>query len=130
MALEDQELEDFLQNEAICHVATVCEDGSPHVVPVWFIWKNGQLYWQTGPDTTKAQNLQRDNRIMVSVGGRETVIMRGTTEIVDAGSLDFNFYKALWEKYPDHMFKKYEQGKQIYRVNVDDMQSWHYESNK
>ncbi len=56
-------------------LATVKEDGSPHVVPIWFVLgddgnskgKIGEIILTTGSTSIKARNIQRDNRVSISV---------------------------------------------------------------
>ena len=54
--------------------ATVKEDGSSHVVPVWFVLekkksrdKIGNIIFTTGSTSVKAKNIQRDNRISICI---------------------------------------------------------------
>ncbi len=127
MALTGKELNDFLAQQEICHVATVCADGSPHVVPVWFVWVDEVFYWRTGRNTTKAQNLKRDNRIMVSVGGKDTVLFWGKAVEVNRNEIDFDLEKTYWDKYPQHMKTKYFEGDiAIFRLDIQKTMSRHY----
>src|SRR2546421_3700560 len=48
-------------------VATVMEDGRPHVMPVWFVLDGEQLVFTTGASTVKGRNLLRDPRIALVV---------------------------------------------------------------
>jgi PPOX class probable F420-dependent enzyme len=48
-------------------VATVMQDGRPHVMPVWFVLDGEQLVFTTGADSIKGRNLQRDPRISLLV---------------------------------------------------------------
>jgi PPOX class probable F420-dependent enzyme len=55
-------------------LATVKEDGSSHVVPVWFVLekkksrdKIGNIIFTTGSTSVKANNIQRDNRISICI---------------------------------------------------------------
>lgn len=56
-------------------LATVKEDGSSHVVPIWFILdkRNSRgsrvrnIIFTTGNTSVKANNIQRDNRISICV---------------------------------------------------------------
>jgi PPOX class probable F420-dependent enzyme len=41
-------------------VATVMEDGRPHVMPVWFVLDGEQLVFTTAADSVKGRNLRRD----------------------------------------------------------------------
>ena len=48
-------------------VATVMQDGHPHVMPVWFVLDGDQLLFTTGADSVKGRNLRRDPRIALLV---------------------------------------------------------------
>lgn len=48
-------------------VATVMNDGRPHVMPVWFVLDGEQIVFTTGANSVKARNLQRDPRIALVV---------------------------------------------------------------
>lgn len=56
-------------------LATVKEDGSPHVVPIWFVLRDdgnrkgkiGDILLTTGSTSIKARNIQHDNRVSISV---------------------------------------------------------------
>jgi PPOX class probable F420-dependent enzyme len=48
-------------------VATVMDDGRPHVMPVWFVVDGEQLVFTTGAASVKGRNLRRDARIAVLV---------------------------------------------------------------
>src|SRR5215208_1710736 len=54
-------------------LATVKEDGSSHVVPIWFVLekqsrdKVGNIIFTTGSTSVKAINSQRDNRISICI---------------------------------------------------------------
>lgn len=44
LSLEEQELDRFLSSQRTVRVATAGPDGTPHVVPLWFVWLDGSLY--------------------------------------------------------------------------------------
>ncbi|MDW3612234.1 MAG: pyridoxamine 5'-phosphate oxidase family protein, partial [Nitrososphaeraceae archaeon] len=55
-------------------LATVKEDGSSHVVPIWFVLEKkksrdrvGNIIFTTGSTSVKANNIQRDNRISICI---------------------------------------------------------------
>ena len=48
-------------------VATTRADGSPHVVPVWFIVDGDAVVFTCAADSVKARNLARDPRAAASV---------------------------------------------------------------
>lgn len=70
-------------------LATVNEDGSPHVTPVGAIWLDGTYWFQTGAGTRKARNVGRDPRCSVAVSIRDAdVVLEGeAARVVDASSV-------------------------------------------
>ena len=66
-------------------LATVREDGRPHVAPVWFVLDGQDLVFTTGAETVKGRNLRRDPRVAISVDRQEPmydfVIVEGTATI-------------------------------------------------
>ncbi|MGW2303929.1 PPOX class F420-dependent oxidoreductase [Streptomyces sp. NPDC001809] len=48
-------------------LATVRADGSPHVVPIWFLLDGDDVVFNTGKDTVKGRNLARDGRVSLCV---------------------------------------------------------------
>jgi hypothetical protein len=59
-------------------LATVNEDGSPHVTAVGALWLDGTFWFQTGAGTRKGRNVARDPRCSVAVSVRDTdVVIEG-----------------------------------------------------
>jgi len=52
-------------------VATVNQDGSPQVTPVWTHVENGNVTFNTAKGRVKERNLRRDPRIGLSITDRE-----------------------------------------------------------
>ncbi|MEU7118122.1 PPOX class F420-dependent oxidoreductase [Streptomyces zaomyceticus] len=48
-------------------LATVRDDGSPHVVPIWFLLDGDSFVFNTGKDTVKGRSLARDGRVSLCV---------------------------------------------------------------
>lgn len=55
-------------------LATVKKDGSPHVVPIWFVVENGKrtskswnIILTTGYESVKASNIRLDSRVSICV---------------------------------------------------------------
>lgn len=64
-------------------LATVNEDGTPHVTPVGALWLHGAFWFQTGATTRKARNVARDPRCSVAVSIRDAdVVVEGVAERV------------------------------------------------
>lgn len=66
-------------------LATVRSDGSPHVVPVWFVLDGDDVVFNTGKGTVKGRNLARDGRVALCVDDDRPpfafVTLRGRAEI-------------------------------------------------
>jgi hypothetical protein len=54
-----------------CWLATISEDGSPHVTGLGATWVDGTFWFETGERTRKARNLARDPRCTLSVAMNE-----------------------------------------------------------
>jgi PPOX class probable F420-dependent enzyme len=57
----------FLRETRIAKLATLNEDGSPNVVPVWFEWTGEEALVFTGRTSPKVRRIERDNRVALSV---------------------------------------------------------------
>jgi PPOX class probable F420-dependent enzyme len=69
-------------------LATVREDGRPHLAPVWFdVDQDGSLLFNTGESTVKGRNLARDGRASFCVDDERPpfafVVVEGRAELVD-----------------------------------------------
>lgn len=53
---------------AVVHVATTQSDGSPHVVPLWFVWQNEAVYVSCRRASATWRNVERDRRVALSLG--------------------------------------------------------------
>jgi len=73
-------------------LATVGKDGNSHVVPIWFVLEDrhlngkiGDIYFTTGTDSYKAQNIWRNNSISLCVDDQKPpfsfVFLRGKAKI-------------------------------------------------
>lgn len=50
----------------VVHVATTRADGSPHVVPLWFIWRDEGVYVSCRRESSTWRNVERDARVSLS----------------------------------------------------------------
>jgi len=87
-------------------VATVSPDGSPHVVPLWFVWPEDALYVSTRLDGRTWRNARADARVAVSIDlGRSWteiagVVVEGLAELLPAEHPSMRGPISAWhEKY-------------------------------
>jgi nitroimidazol reductase NimA-like FMN-containing flavoprotein (pyridoxamine 5'-phosphate oxidase superfamily) len=60
----------------VASVATVNADGSPHVVPLWFVWPEDAVYVSTRRPGRTWSNAARDPRVSIAID-----VGRGWTEL-------------------------------------------------
>jgi len=66
--LSESEVQGFLNSSKIpLHLATINDDGSPVIHPIWYLYENGKLYLYTGRDALKARNIKRTKKAYFSV---------------------------------------------------------------
>lgn len=65
-------------NSRTTWLATVNEDGSPHMTAVGALWLDGTFWFQTGARTRKGRNVTRDPRCSIAVSVRDAdVVVEG-----------------------------------------------------
>lgn len=81
-------------------LATVWPDGRPHVMPVWGVWFDEQLWFSTEQASRKARNLSADARCVVATDDPlEPVIVEGSASAVLDRSAVGRFVEVLHDKY-------------------------------
>lgn len=84
----------LLASDAVAHVVTLNEDGSPHVSAAWVKAEDGEVVLATLFDQRKLQNLRRDPRIAISISGtkvrppglKEYLVIYGTARVTEGGA--------------------------------------------
>src|SRR2546430_11993610 len=76
-------------NSRTTWLATVNEDGSPHVTAVGALWVDGTFWFQTGAGTRKGRNVTRDRRcsVAVSIRDADVVIEGDATRVTEPGTV-------------------------------------------
>jgi F420H(2)-dependent biliverdin reductase len=81
----DPKVERRLQTEQNLWLATVRSDGSPHLVPIWFVWVTGKIYLCTGADSVKVRNLSQNPRVSIALeDGRKPIVLEGLAKPIGA----------------------------------------------
>ena len=85
--LTDREMMDFLAERShLARIATVRADGSPSVVPVWFIFEGGKVLITPRKHSAFLQNLRREPRVAITIdeeaGRYRKVLFEGKAEIL------------------------------------------------
>lgn len=53
----------FIKSQKVLRIATIDSSGTPHIAPVWYMYKNGKLYVGTNTKTKKARNIMNNSKI-------------------------------------------------------------------
>jgi nitroimidazol reductase NimA-like FMN-containing flavoprotein (pyridoxamine 5'-phosphate oxidase superfamily) len=65
--MTDEEVQDFLAEERTVVCATIGRDGWPHLMPLWYVVRDGEIWAWTFAKSQKAKNLERDARCTLQV---------------------------------------------------------------
>jgi PPOX class probable F420-dependent enzyme len=65
--MTDHDLEQFLREPNLAKLATIDRDGTPHLVPIWYMHVDGDLLIATRPTSRKVRNIRRDPRVTVCI---------------------------------------------------------------
>jgi PPOX class probable F420-dependent enzyme len=79
-----------LRVEPIIWLSSVRPDGSPHLVPVWFLWDGAAILIFSKPAAQKVRNLRHNPQVMLALDsadeGEDIVLLQGRAELLGAGA--------------------------------------------
>jgi hypothetical protein len=76
--MSDEEVAGFLEEHRVAICATNAKDGWPHLMPLWYLVRDGDLWSWTYAKSQKVRNLERDDRVTLEVEtGHEYHELRG-----------------------------------------------------
>ena len=120
-----EKFRDLLTKKAFAHLATIMQDGSPQVTPVWFDFDGAHLRINSAKGRVKDKNMRRNRRVALAIQDPENpyryVGVRGTVEeIVETGAdahIDSLAKKYLGQdRYP---YRQPGEVRVIYRIRPD-----------
>lgn len=103
--LAPDEVDALLDESSKLQVATIGRDGTPHLVPLFFVVRGGRITFWTHARSQKVVNLRRDPRLtcLVEQGERTEEVrfaqFRARAEIDDDPVLVEEVGRLLWERY-------------------------------
>ncbi len=103
--MTDAEVRAFLEEQRIVQVATIGPKGRPHLVPLWYVVRDGELRGWTYAASQKARNLERDPRATLSVddgvqyGELRGVMMECDVEMERDSDRVAEYGLSLYERY-------------------------------
>ena len=105
IAMSDAEVAAFLEQQRVVICATNGPRGWPHLMPLWYTLRNGEIWAWTYAKSQKVKNLERDARASLQVeAGEEYQELRGvmfetTTTIHRELELVTEFGVELFRRY-------------------------------
>ena len=105
IAMSDEEIQAFLQEQRTLQVATLDHDGYPHLVAMWYVLHEGQVAFWTYARAQKSVNLRRDPRLtcLVEAGQRyeelRGVQIKGQAQIIDEREAVQQYGELIFERY-------------------------------
>ena len=73
IVMSDAEVASFLAEERTVTCATIARDGRPHLMPLWYVLRDGELWSWTYAKSQKVRNLERDAALHAAGRGRHGV---------------------------------------------------------
>jgi PPOX class probable F420-dependent enzyme len=72
IAMTAAEVAAFLAEQRVVTCATLGRDGWPHLMPLWYVVRDGELWAWTYAKSQKVRNLERDPRCTLQVEAGDT----------------------------------------------------------
>lgn len=134
MPLSKSELEAFLQEPRMAHLATSTRNGRPRVTPIWYIYEGGCFYFTTRLRRLKGRHIQRNREVALSVAGDAhpyvAVCAFGKAGIVTEGREEW--MKRLATRYREPDVESYlkrstaQPDRVVIVLKPERVLSWHY----
>ena len=105
--LTDEEQQALIENERIVVVSTIGPRGWPHVMPLWYVPRDGEIWIWTYAKSQKVKNLERDPRATLLIEtGTEYNELRGVqieaeAELIRDTEQVLKFAKELTVRYTE-----------------------------
>lgn len=137
VAMTDEEVEAYLDQQRTLNVAMLGPSGHPHLVATWYVMSAGRPVFWTFERSQRVVNIRRDARVsaLVQSGGVYSelrgVEMRGTARLIEDRDEVLEIGKAVALKYTGpagagalaFLEKQAEQRIGV-RIDVDQVVSW------
>ncbi|HWU38716.1 MAG TPA: PPOX class F420-dependent oxidoreductase [Candidatus Acidoferrum sp.] len=120
-----EKFRDLLTKKAFANLATIMQDGSPQVTPVWFDFDGAHLRINSAKGRVKDKNMRRNRQIALAIQDPENPYrylgVRGTVEEITETGADAHI-DSLAKKYLGQDRYPYRQPGEvrvIYRIRPD-----------
>ena len=94
--------ERFLRSNEIGRLATISSDGTPHVVPVSYLFGNNSFLIAVDYDTKKLGNMRRNPRtalVIDTIGPNRGILIQGNAKLIERGTEFRNAYAQFYKAF-------------------------------
>ncbi len=120
-----EKFRDLLTKKAFAHLATLMQDGSPQVTPVWFDFDGTHIRINSAKGRVKDKNMRRNGRVAIAIQDPENpyryLALRGRVEEISETGADAHI-DTLTKKYLGQDRYPYRQTGEVrvmYRIRPD-----------
>ena len=71
ISLTNEEMEEYMATQRMTRVATADSDGTPHVVPLWFVWVDGCMFLNSTLGNVTIENAEQSGKATAVVDDGE-----------------------------------------------------------
>ena len=100
------EIQEFLTSNTVLQVATVGNDGWPHLAPMWYVMDGDRVVFRSFTKSQKIVNLERNPEftVLVETGDDYSqlrgVMINAKAKLIDDPEYELSVYGRLAAKYP------------------------------
>jgi nitroimidazol reductase NimA-like FMN-containing flavoprotein (pyridoxamine 5'-phosphate oxidase superfamily) len=133
LRLTDDELDELLRTERTMRVGTVSPTGTPHVVPLWFVWHRGTVWINNLRKARRSRDLAAGSPVALCIDTGyhypelRGAVLYGSTEPVDADDPDL---PAVRKEFGDKYFMGLEipdvKSHQWLKMAPEEIVSWDF----
>ena len=78
--LTPEQMAEFLERPLVAVMVTLRADGSPHAIPIWYEYRDGEFIVFTSDTFVRVKNLRRDSRAAITVSTHDEPYMYVSAE--------------------------------------------------
>ena len=142
VSMTKEEITKHLEETLTVRVVTISPEGKSHVVPLWFVILNGDIYITTTKRTKKAKNILANNNISLlfdqgeelDLGKLWGIVIEGKAEEVTDEANIKRFHEAWGKKYfgqnyldhPGYQQLSNTPDRVVFKIKREKIASWDY----
>ena len=134
MPLTKSQLDTFLNEPRMAHLATASKHGKPRVSPVWYVYENGSFYFTTRLGRVKSNHIRKNPHVALSIASDErpyrAVCVFGTAELIQ-NDRD-KWLERISTRYGEREGREWlseavkQKGRVVFKLQPDRIMSWDY----